>query len=65
MKMFQKNINQTGRVVRTAIGAALLVYAWWASSWIALLLALFTFFEAWASWCIVYQLLGKNSCPKE
>jgi hypothetical protein len=64
MKWFQKNIDYQGRLLRLAIGIALLAFAYWQSSWIAFILALFTFFEAFMSWCIVYQLLGKNSCPK-
>ncbi len=53
----------SGRIIRLAIGMALLAYAYWQNSWIALILALFTFFEAWMSWCILYQILGINSCP--
>ncbi len=34
-------------------------------SWITLLLAFFVSFEALMSWCIVYQLLNKNSCPNQ
>jgi hypothetical protein len=63
--MFRKNIGLAGRFARAAAGCALLFYAWWGSSWIALIFALFTFFEAWMSWCVVYQLMGKNSCPKD
>lgn len=63
--MFPKNINQTGRIARAVIAIVLLVFAWWQSSWIALFLSLFTFFEAWMSWCVLYQILGKNSCPRD
>ncbi len=62
--MFRKNLGTADRLLRTAIGCVLLVLAWWVSSWILLLFALFTFFEAWMSWCIFYQLIGKNSCPR-
>lgn len=62
--MFPKNLDTQGRLIRTAFGIALLALAWWQQSWILLLFALFTFFEAWMSWCIVYHILGKNSCPK-
>lgn len=59
----QKNIGTTGRLIRLGIAILLLLYAWWQSSWIALTASLFTFYEVFASWCIVYQLLGKNTCP--
>lgn len=58
-----KNIDSTGRVIRFALAILLLGYAYWKMSWIALVLALFVLFESLMSWCIVYQILGKNSCP--
>lgn len=58
-----KNIGTPDRLFRLAIAILLLIYAWWQSSWIALGFSLFTFYEALASWCILYQILGKNSCP--
>jgi hypothetical protein len=51
------------RFLRLAIAIALLILAWWWQSWLALLGAIFTFYEALAGWCVMYQLLGKNSCP--
>lgn len=59
----RKNLDLKGRLLRLAIGLALLAYAWWASSWIALAAALFAFYEAAKSWCVLYQLLGINHCP--
>jgi len=61
--MLQKNINLTGRIVRAFIGILLLVYGIWQMSWLAIAGAFFTFFEAYMSWCIVYQFLGINRCP--
>lgn len=61
--MFQKNIDTQGRIIRTIMALLLLAFAIWQKSWIALLLSLFVFFESYMSWCVVYQLLGKNSCP--
>jgi ABC-type uncharacterized transport system permease subunit len=61
----KKNIGTPGRLIRLAIVILLLGYAYWQMSWIALVLALFTFFEAFMSWCILYQILGKNSCPRK
>ena len=59
----QKNIGTTDRIIRASIGIALLALAWWQHSWIALAAALFTFYEAFASWCVLYAIMGKNSCP--
>lgn len=60
-----KNIGPTDRLLRAILGVLLLLFAWWQSSWIALGFAIFTFYEALASWCILYQLIGKNTCPIE
>lgn len=59
----KKNIGTPDRLLRFSIGVALLIFAWWQSSWVALALALFTFYEAFAGWCVLYQILGKNTCP--
>jgi Protein of unknown function (DUF2892) len=59
----KKNIGTTDRLIRFIIALALFAYAWWEKSWIAFGLGLFTLYEAMASWCILYQILGKNSCP--
>ncbi|KIA78209.1 MULTISPECIES: YgaP family membrane protein [Parachlamydia] len=61
--MFKKNIGTTDRLLRLSFGVVLLALAWWWSSWILLACALFCFYEALASWCVYYQLIGKNSCP--
>ena len=63
--MFKKNLNRFGRILRLSIACLLLILAIWQRSWIIFLFSVFTFFEAFMSWCIVYQLLGKNSCPIE
>lgn len=59
----KKNIGTADRLIRLALAIILLFCAWWFSSWIALGLGLFTLYEAAASWCVLYQILGKNSCP--
>lgn len=61
--MFKQNIGTQGRVFRLIAAVLLLLYAIWEKSWIALIVSLFIFFEALKGWCIIYQLLGKNSCP--
>lgn len=61
--MPKKNIGTPDRIVRLLIALALFTYAYYDSSWIAFLAGLFTLFEAFMSWCILYQLLGINRCP--
>ena len=69
MKTFlPKNMNTTDRVIRFILGILLLGYAYFKSSWVALTIGIFTFFEASFSWCIVYQILDsvvKLNSPKE
>lgn len=60
----KKNIDARGRLMRLAVAVLLLIYAWKQSSWVALGFSLFTFYEAAASWCILYQIIGKNSCKR-
>ncbi len=66
----KKNIGTFDRVVRLIIGVILLVIALFAVTalWLKVLviiLAIFTFYEALSSWCLFYQLIGKNTCPVE
>jgi hypothetical protein len=65
LKIFPKNIGTPDRVVRLVIAIFLLFYAYYKMSFIILFFSLFVFFESFMSWCIVYQILGKNSCPIE
>lgn len=59
----KKNIGTTDRLLRLAIALILLGAAWWWASWIVFIVACFAIYEALVGWCLVYQLLGKNSCP--
>lgn len=61
--MFRKNIDTKGRWIRFGIGVVFLGIAWLLSSWILFIVALFSFYQAAFSWCLFYQLTGKNSCP--
>ena len=60
----QKNIGKPDRVARFVIGCLLLVWAGM-TSWNPLLLFVsgFAFFESIFSWCGLYAVLGKNTCP--
>lgn len=59
-----KNIGTPDRLVRIAIGIALLLWAI-TTTWSPLLLFFsgFTLFEGIFSWCGFYAAIGKNSCP--
>ncbi len=60
----RKNIGTRDRLLRAAIGVALLLLAI-TTSWSPFLIFLsgLAFFEALFSWCAVYQIMGKNTCP--
>lgn len=59
----QKNIGSSDRILRFALSLILFALAFWQASIILLLFALFTLYEALASWCVLYWILGKSSCP--
>ena len=59
----KKNIGTRDRLIRLAISLGLFAIAYWKGSWVVLIFALFTLFEALMSWCVLYQFLGKSSCP--
>jgi hypothetical protein len=59
----RKNMGKQDRLYRLATATILLLLAAWLKSWILLAASLFVFAEALFSWCIVYQFLGKSTCP--
>lgn len=61
----KKNIGKPDRILRLIVGILLLGWAYWQMSWILLVLGIFTLFEALISWCVLFQILGKNSCPRK
>ncbi|HRD56324.1 MAG TPA: DUF2892 domain-containing protein [Parachlamydiaceae bacterium] len=61
----QKNIGTNDRIIRFTIAALLFVLAFWQKSVILGLFGSFVLYEALSSWCILYQILGKNSCEIE
>lgn len=60
--MFQ-NIGSFDRIVRLSIGVLLLLIGWYSRSGMLVLAGMFALYEGLASWCIVYQVLGINTCP--
>jgi len=59
---FPKNIGLPDRIIRLIIALLLFALAYWRSSWSIFVVGLFVLFEALMSWCVLYQILGKNSC---
>lgn len=60
--MIKKNIGSKDRLIRLAIALGLFFLAYWKWNWVLFGAALFVLFEATFSWCIFYQLTGRNSC---
>ncbi len=60
----RKNIGKYDRFTRLIISIVLLLWAI-TTSWnfIILFLSGYVMFEAIFSWCVLYSLLGKNTCP--
>jgi hypothetical protein len=61
----KKNIGKQDRLVRLILAAMLFMIAFWTNSWLLLFAGIFVFCESLFSWCILYQLLGKSSCPRK
>ncbi len=61
----KKNMGTFDRVLRLVMATALFAFAYWQESWVAFAVAVFVLFEAVIGWCALYQILGKNSCPKD
>ena len=59
----KKNIGTADRVLRFILACIFCMLAIIYKSWILAIVSLFTLYEAIASWCVFYQLIGKNSCP--
>ncbi len=61
-RILTKNIGKRGRILRFCVAMLLLGGAYYYSSFTLLIVALFVFFEAFMSWCVVLQMFGKGSC---
>lgn len=62
-RWIKPNLGARDRFIRSLITVGLAMLAIWLNSWLIALVVLFTLFESMTSWCIFYQILGKNSCP--
>jgi uncharacterized membrane protein HdeD (DUF308 family) len=63
----KKNIGTKDRIARLILGIILIILAFFtANISIKILLsviAIVAIFQAAVSWCVLYSLLGKNTCP--
>jgi len=57
------NIGINDRIARLIIGVVLISLALIYKSTFMALGGLFSIYEAVSSWCVFYQILGKNTCP--
>lgn len=65
----KKNIGTTDRIIRFIFGLIALAAVFFITSLILKIIliavALFCFYQAIVGWCLLYQLIGKNTCPIE
>lgn len=66
----KKNIGTFDRVMRLIAGIVCGLVAWFLVTSVVVkvllgLVALFCFYQALTSWCLLYQIIGKNTCPAE
>jgi hypothetical protein len=63
-KKFNKNISIKDRLLRAILGISIFLFAI-LTTWNPILLFIsgFMLFQAIFSWCIIYSIMGKSSCP--
>lgn len=61
-----KNLGIFDRLTRVTIGISLIIATRYLpeQQFLLLLVAGFTFFESFFSWCVFYQAIGKDTCPR-
>jgi hypothetical protein len=57
------NIGRNDRILRLISGVLTCFLGIYFSSGFLVIAGLFTLFEALSSWCVFYQIIGKNTCP--
>lgn len=58
----KRNIGKNDRILRLILSSIFFGLAFWLKSWLLAIIGLFTLYEALASWCVLYQFMGKNTC---
>ena len=59
----RKNIGISDRIIRFVLATGLLIYGIWSPSNFAIAAAGYVYYEAFAKWCGLYALFGKDTCP--
>jgi hypothetical protein len=59
----KQNLGLADRLLRLVLGVGFLAVGVSTGSGIAVIGGLFSIYEAVASWCVFYQLIGRNTCP--
>ena len=58
----KKNIGKIDRLLRLVIGVVLIIISIVSRSPVLAIFGIFSIYESLASWCVFYQLLGRNTC---
>ena len=59
----KRNLNRTDKLWRLLLALICLILALWQSSWLLTAIGVFILAEVMLSWCVIYQMIGKNNCP--
>lgn len=59
----RKNIGISDRIIRFILATGLIIYGIWSPSNFAIAAAGYVYYEAFAKWCGLYALFGKDTCP--
>jgi hypothetical protein len=60
----QPNVGETDRLIRLMVGAICVLLAIF-GHWIFWILALLAFATGWFRFCLLYKILGKNTCEPQ
>jgi hypothetical protein len=58
-----KNLGTPDRILRLGIGLSLSISALVFRSPVLAIFGIFTLYESLAGWCVIHQLIGRNTCP--
>jgi hypothetical protein len=70
MVIMEKNIGRNDRLTRLILGLCAIVVAIFLAikvnmiaGIVVAIIGVFTIYEALAGWCIIYKIMGINTCP--
>lgn len=59
----KKNIGNLDRYLRLGLGVFAIILAIYFKNIFIAIIGIFAIFEALYGWCVLYKLLGRNTCP--